>query len=171
MNALLPLIRPFNPQDWGVVHALLREVLQAGQSYPYAADTPEAELRRMWVDTPARTFVACSDQGEVWGSYYLKANQAGRGSHVANCGYIVGAAHSGRGVAAAMCEHSQVQALSLGYTAMQFNYVVSTNTRAVALWQRLGFAIVGRVPGAFRHDGLGEVDTLVMHKHLVAGTR
>ncbi|MBC7598476.1 MAG: GNAT family N-acetyltransferase, partial [Polaromonas sp.] len=90
------------------------------------------------------------------------------GDHVCNCGYVVSAAAQGRGVVAAMCVYSEVEAVRSGILAMQFNLVVSTNERAVRLWKRLGFAVVGTLPGAFRHHKLGRVDALVMFKTLVA---
>jgi len=100
------------------------------------------------------------------GTYYLRANQAGGGRHVCNCGYVTKATASGRGIARAMCLHSLALARSRGYRAMQFNFVVSTNERAVRLWQSLGFEIVGRLPGAFRHPIQGFVEALVMYQTL-----
>ena len=101
------------------------------------------------------------------GTYYLRANQAGGGGHVCNCGYMTDSAAAGRGVARAMCAHSLELAREQGFRAMQFNFVVSTNTRAVALWEGMGFAVVGRLPGAFRHPAQGYVDALVMHRSLM----
>ena len=100
------------------------------------------------------------------GTYLLRANQAGGGSHVANCGYVTAAAAQGQGVARAMLEHSLALARARGFLAMQFNFVVSTNERAVKTWQANGFEIVGRLPGAFRHPRLGFVDALVMYRRL-----
>jgi len=102
----------------------------------------------------------------VLGAYYLKTNAAGPGDHICNCGYMVPPAARGKGVARAMCEHSQQQARELGFLAMQYNAVVATNEVAVALWQKLGFSIVGTVPNAYRHARFGFVDTHVMHKTL-----
>jgi ribosomal protein S18 acetylase RimI-like enzyme len=103
----------------------------------------------------------------VIGTYFIKANQPGLGSHVCNCGYVVAPAAQGRGIAAALCEHSQREAVAMGFRAMQFNLVVSTNERAVRLWQRLGFTVVGTLPKAFHHMKLGYVGALVMYKELV----
>ena len=97
------------------------------------------------------------------GTYFLRANQRGGGAHVANCGYVTAAGSEGRGIARAMCRHSLRQALERGFRAMQFNFVVSTNERAVKLWQGMGFEIVGRLPGAFEHPEHGFVDALVMY--------
>jgi ribosomal protein S18 acetylase RimI-like enzyme len=113
------------------------------------------------------TFVAEED-GEIVGTYYIRANQAGGGRHICNCGYMTSAAATGRGVARAMCGHSLDYARERGFRGMQFNFVVDTNTRAVALWQSLGFEIVGRLPKAFHHPKLGFVDALVMFRPLAA---
>jgi ribosomal protein S18 acetylase RimI-like enzyme len=119
-----------------------------------------------WMGPDKQTLVAVDADGQVVGTYYCRANQAGGGAHIANCGYVVAAHAGGRGIARAMAEDSFARARGLGFTAMQFNFVVASNTGAVALWQKLGFAIVGRVPGAFDHPALGPVDALVMHRTL-----
>ena len=121
---------------------------------------------QLWCLTPSYTFAVTDDQERLLGTYYLKANAAGPGDHVCNCGYMVTQAARGQGVARTMCEHSQNIARQAGFQAMQFNAVVSTNEVAVALWQRLGFATVGQVPKAYRHATEGLVDTYVMHKFL-----
>jgi L-amino acid N-acyltransferase YncA len=110
-------------------------------------------------------FVAERD-GAILGSYYLRANQDAGGSHVANCGYMVGLGAAGCGVGRAMCAHSIERARARGFRAMQFNFVIASNERAVRLWQDCGFAVVGRVPAAFEHPKLGFVDALVMHRML-----
>lgn len=160
-------IRPLEAADWPTVWPILRSTFQAGDTYSFAPESTEAEIHRAWVELPAATFVACGEGGEVLGTYYIKANQAGLGAHVSNCGYVVAPAAQGRGVASLMCEHSQQQAVAMGFRAMQFNLVVATNVRAVRLWQHLGFAVVGTLPGAFRHATLGYVDAHVMFKTLV----
>ncbi|KZY24565.1 acetyltransferase, partial [Erythrobacter sp. HI0037] len=104
--------------------------------------------------------------GAVLGTYYLRTNAGGGGSHVCNCGYITAPAAAGRGIARRMCLHSLDQARARGYRAMQFNFVVATNTRAIDLWQTLGFATVGTLPGAFNHPRHGMVDALVMYQSL-----
>jgi GNAT superfamily N-acetyltransferase len=111
--------------------------------------------------------VAVTDVGEAFGTYYVKPNQAGGGAHVANAGYIVAARARGRGVASALAAHSLETARALGFRAMQFNFVVSTNVVAVRLWQRLSFAIVGTLPGAFLHPTHGFVDVYVMYQSLI----
>jgi GNAT superfamily N-acetyltransferase len=118
----------------------------------------------MWVVAPTATFVAENDDGDILGLYFIKPNQAGRGAHVCNCGYMVSPKARGQGVATVMCEHSQLEARRIGFTAMQFNFVVATNKTAVALWQRLGFEIIGTLPKVFDHAKLGKVDAHIMFK-------
>jgi len=125
----------------------------------------EAEALAYWTGPDRETFVA-EEGGRLLGTYYIRPNQPGGGDHVANCGYITDAQAVGRGVARRMCEHSLEYARSRGFRAMQFNFVISTNERAVRLWQSLGFEIVGRLPLAFRHPSLGYVDALVMFQPL-----
>lgn len=158
--------RPFADEDWPQVWALLEPTFRAGDTYTFAPDISEAEARHAWLALPEATFVATDAQGRIAGTYFLKPNQPGHGSHVCNCGYVVGEHARGLGVASALCGHSQREAVARGYRAMQFNFVVSTNEVAVRLWQKLGFAIVGRLPRAFRHPQRGLVDAFVMYKEL-----
>jgi ribosomal protein S18 acetylase RimI-like enzyme len=137
-----------------------------GDTYAFPIDISEMEARGIWIEAPAATFVAQEDNGAIVGTYYIKPNQPGAGSHVCNCGYIVNERARGRGVATVMCEHSQREAVRRGFRAMQFNFVVSTNEGAVRLWQKLGYDIVGTLPGAFRHPTQGFVDAFVMYKQL-----
>lgn len=161
-------IRPFQPSDWASVWPILQSVFAGADTYAYPPDITEIQAQTAWVTQPQATYVAVNAAGEVIGTYILKPNQPGLGSHVCNCGYVVAQAARGQGVAAALCAHSQDEARALGYRAMQFNLVVATNTVAVRLWQKMGFAIVGTLPGAFRHGQLGWVDAHVMYKSLVA---
>ena len=149
------------PQIWQIFH----EVVSAGDTYAYDRDTSESEAHRHWMEIPARTFVA-EEHGTVLGTYYIKKNHPGPGSHVCNCGYMVSESARGRGLATSMCEHSQNLALELGFKAMQFNLVVETNTGAAKLWQKLGFEIVGTIPKAFQHPDNGYVGAHVMFKWL-----
>ena len=160
-------IRAYRPSDWPSLWPLLHATFAGGDTYAFSPESTEAEIRRAWVEAPAATFVACDADGRLVGTYYVKANQTGLGDHVCNCGYVVAPAAEGRGIGAAMCEHSQGQAIAMGFRAMQFNLVVATNERAVRLWKKLGFRIVGTLPAAFRHRRLGFVDALVMYKQLV----
>lgn len=157
-------IRPAADTDFDLIWPIFREVVRAGDTYAYALDTTRDEAKTIWLDAPRATYVGALD-GETVGTYYLKANQPGLGSHVCNAGYMVSRAARGRGVGRALCLHSQEEAVKLGFKAMQFNLVVSTNP-AVRLWRELGFQAVGTLPGAFEHPSLGFVDALVMYKWL-----
>jgi len=163
-----PEIREYRESDWPEVLPILEETFRAGDTYAFSPQSTEREIRKVWIEAPARTFVAREADGRIQGTYFIKANQPGLGAHVCNCGYVVAPGAQGRGIAARMCGHSQAQALEMGFRAMQFNFVVATNTRAIRLWERLGFSVVGRLPGAFNHQQLGYVDALVMFKTLVA---
>ena len=159
-------IREYLKSDWPRTWPILQETIRAGDTYTFSPHSNEEEMRKAWVEAPAKTFVACDSEGVILGTYFIKPNQPGLGAHVCNCGYIVAFSAQGRGIAARMCEHSQAQALTMGFKSMQFNFVVSTNVRAIRLWERLGFSVVGRLPGAFNHLKLGYVDALVMFKQL-----
>jgi ribosomal protein S18 acetylase RimI-like enzyme len=158
-------IREITKADFEQVWPVLREIAEAGETYAYAPDITKEQAYTAWVEAPRKTFVF-EDRGTVLGSYFIKTNQGGHGDHVCNCGYMVSSAARGRGLATAMCEHSQVVARQLGYQAMQFNFVVASNEVAVKLWGKLGFDTVGRLPKAFRHPSKGLVDALVMYKWL-----
>jgi ribosomal protein S18 acetylase RimI-like enzyme len=159
-------IRRYQEVDWPVVWSLLRSTFASGDTYAFSPESSETEIRKVWIEAPAATYVACAPDGRLLGTYILKANQPGLGSHVCNCGYVVAPEAQRQGIASAMCEHSQREAVSMGFLAMQFNLVVSTNERAVRLWKKLGFHVVGTLPRAFRHQRLGFVDALVMYKEL-----
>ena len=158
-------IRPATPADDDAVWRILEPMIRAGETYPLAREMRRHEALAYWCAPEHEVFVAL-DGGEVAGTYYLRANQKGGGAHVANCGYVTAPHASGRGVGRAMCEHSLARAGARGFRAMQFNFVVSSNTRAVRLWQSCGFEIVGRLPEAFRHPTAGLVDALVMVRPL-----
>ena len=143
-------------------------MFRAGETDVVSPDITEDQARSYWMDSPLATFVALDDDLTVLGTYYLKPNQAGGGGHVCNCGFAVGERARGRGIAAHMCEHAQSEAVNRGFSAMQFNFVVSTNETAVRLWKRHGFEVVGTLPGAFLHPRLGYVDAYVMFKRLDA---
>lgn len=158
-------IRQAEASDFAAIWEIFHPIVAAGETYAYAPETNREQAHTIWMETPEVTFVA-EEAGEVVGTYYIKANQPGLGSHVCNCGYMVATAARGKGVASRMCEHSQRQAVFMGFKAMQFNLVVATNQEAIRLWQRLGFAIVGTLPRAFRHQRNGFVNALVMYKWL-----
>ncbi len=157
-------IRPASAEDADAIWAVIEPMIRAGETYALDRTMPRDAALAYWMGPDRQTLVAVDDDDLVVGTYYCRANQAGGGAHVANCGYVVAAHAGGRGVARAMAEDSFARACGLGFRAMQFNFVVASNTAAVALWQKLGFAIVGRMPDAFDHPTLGLVDALVMHR-------
>jgi ribosomal protein S18 acetylase RimI-like enzyme len=159
------LIRPATPDDHDGIWAVLEPTIRAGETLAFPRDMTRDDALAAWGPPGADVFVA-EDGGAILGTYCLRANQRGGGSHVANCGYATAPAASGRGIARAMCAHSLDHARARGFRAMQYNIVISTNERAVRLWQAMGFAIVGRLPGAFAHPTLGDVDALVMFRTL-----
>ncbi len=158
-------IRPAAPADHTAIWTILGPVFRAGDTYSIDPDITQADALAYWCGPTHQTFVA-EAEGMVLGTYYLRRNQGGGGGHVCNCGYMTAPAAQGRGIARAMMEHSFEAARAAGFTAMQYNFVVETNTRAVATWQRAGFEIVGRLPEAFVHPSQGAVDALVMYKRL-----
>lgn len=158
-------IRSASDADRDAVLAIVAPVLRAGETYAVATDLDDAEVLDYWFSPSHEVFVAEED-GIILGTYYLMANRQGGGAHVANCGYMTALQAQGKGIARAMCEHSLERARQRGFRAMQFNHVVASNTRAVALWQKLGFDIVGTLPQAFKHPSQGYVDAYVMFRAL-----
>jgi len=159
------LIREAVEKDADALWAMLEPTIRAGETYPLPRDMDRENALAYWLSPGYEVFVA-EDQGEIVGTYFLKANQKGGGAHVANCGYMTAPHAMGRGVARAMCAHSLERARQRGFRAMQFNFVVSTNERAVRLWQSFGFEIVGRLPQVFEHPTIGFVDAFVMCRKL-----
>lgn len=160
-------IRPYQDSDWQQMWQFIQPIFAAGETYAFATDMSEQQTKKVWTEVPDFCWVALNEQHKVVGTYYLKTNQPGPGSHVSNCGYIVSPEARGQGLAAQMCEHSQQQAKSLGFRAMQFNFVVSTNQGAIRIWKKLGFDIVGTLPKAYNSSSQGLVDAYVMFKSLV----
>jgi ribosomal protein S18 acetylase RimI-like enzyme len=151
--------------DADAIWVILEPVIRAGETYPLPRNMIREDALAYWFSAGHEVFVA-EDDGRVVGTYYLRPNQLGGGSHVANCGYMTAPAATGRGIARAMCVHSLEHARRRGFQAMQFNFVVSTNERAVRLWQQCGFDIVGTLPNAFRHPTAGYADAYVMYRML-----
>jgi GNAT superfamily N-acetyltransferase len=156
--------------DWLTgIWPILREVVHAGDTFVFAPDIDESSARQQWMlPAPARVFVAVRGQdGAIVGSSFVRPNQPGLGGHVANAAFMVAPGAAGQGVGRALAEHALDWARAQGFSAMQFNFVVSTNTRAIVLWKNLGFSIVGTIPDAFQNQGLGrKVDAFVMHRFL-----
>lgn len=158
-------MREIDAGEFVRIWPIMQAVIAGGDTYNYPADLDVDTARAMWTATPVRCFIAEQD-GKILGFYKLRPNQPGLGDHMANASYMVAADARGRGIASMLCEHSLQKARDAGFKAMQFNFVVSTNTIAVRLWQRHGFQIVGQVPGAFRHAVHGHTDVYVMHREL-----
>ncbi len=160
-------IRPAGPDDWSAIWPFLSEILAAGETYCWPRDTREYEARTWWMGKPGgRVYVAVAEDGTLLGSAEMHPNQPAAGSHVANAGFMVSPSAAGRGVGRALAQHLLEDARHLGYRAMQFNAVVETNTRAVGLWQSLGFTILATVPEAFEHPGKGFVGVHIMYRPL-----
>lgn len=159
-------IRSATDSDYDAIWRIFREVIAAGETYPIEQDIPREQALAYWSKHKAHVYVAEKD-GKIVGSYTLHQNQAAGGSHVANAGFIVANRARGQGIGRALGEHCLKEARRLGYRAIQFNFVVSTNASAVKLWQNLGMKIVGTLPGAFRHPMRGYVDVYVMYQELL----
>ncbi|MGH7001273.1 MAG: GNAT family N-acetyltransferase [Stellaceae bacterium] len=158
-------IRPATARDDDAIWRIVGPVIATGETYALPRDWSRAETLAYW-RAPGHEVFVVEENGAIVGTYYLQANQRGGGAHVANCGYVTAAEATGRGVARAMCAHSLDAARARGFRAMQFNLVVATNERAIQLWERCGFATVGRLPNAFDHPRLSLVDALVMYRTL-----
>jgi ribosomal protein S18 acetylase RimI-like enzyme len=159
------VLREIGAQEFPRIWPVFKLVIASGDTYSYPPDLSMEQASAMWTTPPSRCFIAERD-AEVLGCYMLRPNQPGLGDHVANCGYMVAPSARGQGIAGEMCAHSLEQARRAGFSAMQFNSVVASNTGAVRLWQRHGFAIVGTVPKAFRHATLGPTDIHIMFRTL-----
>ena len=159
------IIRTATAGDGDAIWRIFHAVVQGGDTYTFLPDTPREQALAYFLGPGIASWVV-EDNGRVVGMYKLIPNHTGRGSHVANASFMVDPAAHGKGAGRAMGEHCLDQARKAGYRAMQFNFVVSTNAAAVALWQKLGFEIVGTLPKAFQHRTLGDVDAYVMYRFL-----
>jgi L-amino acid N-acyltransferase YncA len=159
------MIRQASDEDADAIWGIFHTVVAHGDTYVFEPDTPRQEALAYWFTPTTRTYVAESNSIVV-GTYILRPNRPGLGSHIANAAFMVSPDARGLGVGYAMGQHCLAEARSLGYRAMQFNFVVSTNETAVRLWERLGFRIVGTLPGAFQHLTRGYVDAYVMFRSL-----
>lgn len=158
-------IREATKEDWDSIWPIFHEIALAGETYAYETNTTKEQAENIWLGATRKAFVFEEDDN-ILGTYYIKTNHPGPGAHVCNCGYMVSSSARGKGIATSMCKHSQKVAAELGYKAMQFNFVASSNEGAVCLWSKLGFETVGRLPKAFEHPKLGYVDAFVMFKWL-----
>ena len=162
---MLTIREAHRPEDSDAVWTILEPVIRAGETYALARDLTREEALNYWFSDEHEVFVA-DDEGQIVGTYFMHPNQKGGGSHVANCGYVTAAAASGRGIARRMCSHSLEYAKGRGFRAMQFNFVVKSNERAVRLWESLGFNVVGTLSEAFLHPVAGYTDAYVMYRKL-----
>jgi ribosomal protein S18 acetylase RimI-like enzyme len=158
-------IRKAASKDAKRIWAIIEPIIREGSTYVFASDSSETKMLDYWMAADKQTYVA-EVEGEIVGTFYLKANQPDRGSHVVNAGYMVSPQAAGQGIGKAMAEFSFVEAKRLGFNAMQFNYVVKTNTVAVNLWKKLGFQVVGEIPEAFDHPVFGLTNVYVLHRKL-----
>jgi len=181
-------IRPATEADRDAIWNIFHEVVAAGDTYALDPNISRDDALAYWFAPGTRTYVAeenavgdgvavpgkptasptITRTRQILGTYILRPNQSGGGSHVANAGFMVSASARGLGIGRAMAEHCLSEARRLGFRAMQFNYVIATNTAAIRLWQDLGFEIVGRLASAFRHPDKGYVDVYVMYRSLVS---
>ncbi len=168
MKELALEIRQATNTDWEGVWLIVEEVFRAGNTYPNSPEITKDEAYKFWMIMPTATYVAIDDN-EVVGTYHLKPNQPGLGSHVCNAGYMVFSGARGKGIGQKMCTHSLNEAVKHGFKAMQFNLVVSTNIRAFELWKNMGFEVIGKLPKAFNHKERGLVDAYVMYQWLEKG--
>ena len=159
-------IRPATEADFNAMWTIFQSHVANGETYVHPPDITREDSYEYWFGPSARTFVAVKSEERVLGMYKLQPNHIGRGAHVANASYMVSPNVQGIGVGRLLGEHSIGEAKRHGYLAMQFNYVVSTNSPAIHLWKRLGFSIVGTLPKAYRHRRLGYVDAYIMYQLL-----
>jgi ribosomal protein S18 acetylase RimI-like enzyme len=160
-------IRRARKEDREAIWEIFRAVVAGGDTYVFDPSISRRKALAYWLGPQTRCYVALSDQ-RIVGSYILKANQPGLGSHVANAGFMVLPSARGRGIGRAMAEHCLHEARRCSFRAMQFNFVVATNKSALRLWRDLGFRMVGTLPGAFRHSRRGFVNVYVMYRQLKA---
>ena len=165
LTGVIVQISQITRDDFESFWPVFKDVVMAQETYAFDANIDLETAYNLWCLSPQRAYVM--KQGDtVLGSYYIRANAAGPSSHISNCGYMVAPQARGKGVATALCLHSQQIAIELGYLAMQFNSVVSTNQVAINLWKKLGYSVIGIIPNAYKHKKLGFVDSCIMHKQL-----
>ena len=154
-------IRAATINDTDAIWEIFEQVIKPGDTFAFHPETPKADFPKYWFGQGLKVFVAEED-GKITASYFIKPNQPGLGSHIANCGYMVQPSARGKGLGGKLCAHSIAIACELGYKGIQFNLVVSTNTAAKKLWEQHGFEIIGTIPNGFKHKQLGFVDAYIM---------
>ncbi len=158
-------IRLATVNDHDAIWEIFKHVISTKEVFVFLPDTPKEDIYTYWLSSTMHTYVL-ENEGKILGSYYLKPNQVGYGSHIANGGYMTHPAARGKGIGKLLCEHSITNAKALGFKAIQFNMVVSTNSIAVDLWKKYGFKIIGTIPEAFNHHQLGYVDAYIMYQKI-----
>lgn len=156
-------IREFTDDDWPRVWPIIREVVRAGDTYTYEPAMTAAQARDIWVEPPPARVVVATEDGDILGTAKMGPNKPGPGSHIATASFMVGGAARGKGVGTALCRHALDWAREHGYAGMQFNAVTEINTAAIEIYKRLGFSIIGTVPGAFEHPVRGRVGLHIMY--------
>jgi L-amino acid N-acyltransferase YncA len=156
-------IRPFTETDWPQVWPIVRQIVRAADTFAYDPAMTEAEVRAIWIESPPGLTVVAVEDERILGSAKMGPNRAGPGSHVATASFMVGAEARGRGVGTALCRYALDWARTHGFAGMQFNAVAASNSAAIEIYRRLGFNIVGTVPGAFAHPTLGRVGLHIMY--------
>jgi len=158
-------IRKAETSDFDKIWAIIKKVISTGDTYLFDPSSSKEKMLAYWLGADKHSYVATLD-GEIAGTFIIKDNQPDLGSHIANASYMTSTSSSGKGVGKAMGEFSLQEAKRLGYTAMQFNIVVKSNERAVKLWQKLGFEIIGEIPEAFNHKQNGLTNAYIMYRKL-----
>lgn len=159
------IIRIATEKDKDAVWDIIQAVISTGDTYVFSPDSPKEEMLQYWFHSDTLTYVA-EDSDEIVGTFIIKENQPGLGSHVANASYMVSPKHRGKGIGRKMGVFSLSAARDVGYLSIQFNIVIKTNDIAVKLWQELGFDIIGEIPDAFRHSELGLTNAYIMSRKL-----
>jgi ribosomal protein S18 acetylase RimI-like enzyme len=158
-------IRKAEEKDWSQIWLIIKAVIADGDTYVFEPDSSETEMMEYWLSSEKHNYVAVLED-EVVGTFWLRSNQPGLGSHVANAAYMVSPKFTGRGIGRQMAEFSFAEARRLGFIAMQFNFVVKSNEIAVNLWKNLGLEVIGEIPDAFRHREKGLTNALIMYRKL-----
>ncbi|MBV1911411.1 MAG: GNAT family N-acetyltransferase [Kangiellaceae bacterium] len=158
-------ISEITKDDFESFWPVFQNVVLAQETYAFDPNIDFETAYQLWCLAPQKSFVV-KDNDIILGAYYIKPNSSGPSSHISNCGYMVSPESRGKGIARMLCQHSQEIALELGYTAMQFNSVVSSNEIAIKLWKKLGFSTIGTIPKAYDHKKLGLIDAFIMYKQL-----
>jgi len=157
------IIKQATNRDFDEIWSILHETFLTGDTYAFSPDMSKDEGRRLWMETPLATYVVIKED-RIVGTYFIKQNQPGLGSHICNAGYVVRKDARGEGIGKILCEHSLKEAKSFGFKGMQYNFVVSTNKPAIDLWEKCGFSIAGTLHNAYNHKEKGFVDAYVMYQ-------